>query len=121
MGKIVCQCNINDYYGFSTYAANNPPVLGYKLSAGTPDVATQSERDNNGKIFKENNISSGLVDTGWYVTDISTYDGSGPDTRAVVSLLKVNNGVGQDIDIVINDFTELGEIFDCGTHGTPRC
>ena len=29
IGKIVCRCDINDYYGFSTYAANNPPALGY--------------------------------------------------------------------------------------------
>lgn len=120
IGNIVCKCGSN-YNGFSTYAANNPPTIGYFLSAGTPDVATQNEINNNGKIFKDRDIPSGLVDTGWYLIDIKTYYGSSPDTRAVVSLLKVNNGSGQNIDIIIDDFRELGTIYPCGIHGTPQC
>ena len=120
IGNIVCKCG-SDYNGFSTYEGNDPPTIGYFLSAGTPDVATQNEINNNGKIFKDRNIPSGFVDTGWYLTNIKTYYGTGPDTRAVVSLLKVNNGLGQNIDIIINDFRELGTIYPCGIHGTPQC
>ena len=120
IGNIVCKCG-SDYIGFSTYAANNPSTIGYFLSAGTPDVATQNEINNNGKIFKDRNIPSGLVDTGWYLINIQTYYGSSPNTQAVVSLLKVNNGLGQNIDIIIDDFRELGTIYPCGIHGTPQC
>lgn len=120
IGNIVCKCG-SDYIGFSTYAGSNPPTIGYFLSAGTPDVATQNEINNNGKIFKDRNIPSGLVNTGWYLTNIQTYYGTGPNTSAVVSLLKVNNGLGQNIDIIIDDFRELGTIYPCGIHGTPQC
>ena len=120
IGNIVCKCG-SDYIGFSTYEGSNPPTIGYFLSAGTPDVATQNEINNNGKIFKDRNIPSGFVNTGWYLTNIKTYYGTGPNTSAVVSLLKVNNGLGQNIDIIIDDFRELGTIYNCGIHGTPQC
>ena len=112
---------MDNYYGFSTYEVNNSLILGYRLIAGTPNVATQDEINNNGKIYNSDNISSGLVNTGWYLTNIETYSGIGSDTRAVVSLLKVINGSGQDINIIIDDFTELGTVYACGTHNTPLC